>query len=67
MDAHLSNLGKEPGFEVKSSASLLADDITEDVAHLMPSVCGLKEQHAVVPSPNESGRFDGKHYRSPMK
>lgn len=32
MYAHLFNLGKEPGFEVKGSASLLADDVTEDVS-----------------------------------
>lgn len=60
-------MGKEPGFEVKGSASLLADDITEDIVHLTLSVCGLKEQQAVVPSPNESERFDGKHYRNPIE
>lgn len=60
-------MGKEPGLEVKGSASLLADGITEDVVHLMLSVCGLKEQHAVTPSPNELGRLDGKHHRDLMK
>lgn len=52
--------------EVKGSASLLADGITENGVHLMLSICGLKEQHAVTPSPNELGRLDGKHHRDPM-
>lgn len=52
--------------EVRGSACLLADGTTEDVVHLMLSVCGLKEQHAVTPSPNELGRLDGKHHRDLM-
>lgn len=54
VNTHLFSLGKEPGFEVKGSASLLADDVIEDVVHLMLSVWGLKAQHAAVPGPNVS-------------